>query len=322
MSDIFLIQDEIAHSIVDALELKLAPARPMGIGRPTGDIAAYDYYLRGRQFFHRHGHKDLQFAAEMFARAIEIDPQYALAWAGLADTNSFQYLYLESKKEYLDEATSASQHAITLAPGLAEAHASRGLALMLCKCYPEAEAEFDKAIELNPRQFESYYFYARASVHQGKMDQAEKYFLKASEVRPEDYQSLLLLSRIYRGEGREQDSLKVAKRGLEVAEKHLQNNPDDARAMYLMSGPLVSLGETERARELAERALATNPEDSIILYNVACFYSDIGEIEKALDCLHSADMPAMTNKSWVEHDEDLAPLRGHPRFEELLRKLK
>lgn len=321
MCDVFAIQDEIAHSIVDAMELQLTPDGRTGTSRPQADIAAYEFYLRGRQLFHRHGHKHYTLAAEMFERAIEIDPDYALAWAGLADTNAFRYLYMEAKSEFLDASTNASQKAITLAPDLAEAHASRGLALLLCKCYPEAEQEFEAAIRLNPRQFEPYYFYARASVHQGKMDNAEKYFLKASEVRPEDYQSPLLLSRIYRGQGRTAEATVVSKTGLKAAENSLRYYPDDVRAMYLMTGPLFDMGEVARANELAERALAIDPHDGIVLYNVACFYAQSGELEKALDCLLSAGMPAMANKAWVEHDEDLAPLRGHPRFDALLKTL-
>src|SRR5271170_5141365 len=134
MEDVFAIQDEIAQSIAKALKLMLTEQEKRAIEKaPTTDVQAYDYYLRGRQFFYQFRGKGFEFARQMFARAIVIDPSYARAYAGVADSCSFLYMYFESIDANLREADSASRRALDIDPELAEAHASRGLAVLLNK---------------------------------------------------------------------------------------------------------------------------------------------------------------------------------------------
>ena len=128
----------------------------------------------------------------MFTRAIEKDPNYALAYAGLADCYSYLFTYFDSRKEILEHSISASKKALELDHNLAEAHTARGLAVSLNLQYTDAEKEFEKAIELNPKSCEAYYFYARTCKQQGNNEKAVRLFEKASEVRPEDYQAPLL----------------------------------------------------------------------------------------------------------------------------------
>ena len=94
LTDIFAIQDEITHAIVEQLKVKLLPQEKKSIGQtPTDNIEAYTYYLRGRQFMHRHSKSYYQLARRMFAKAVELDPLYARAYAGIADCDSFLFLH-------------------------------------------------------------------------------------------------------------------------------------------------------------------------------------------------------------------------------------
>jgi len=143
MEDVFAIQDEIAQSIARALRVMLSDTEKQAIAKaPTADVRAYDYYLRGRQFFHQFRGKSFEFARQMFTRAIETDPNYARAYAGIADCCSFLFMYFESSEANLRGADAASRRALDLDPELAEAHASRGLAVALNKRYDEAAKEF------------------------------------------------------------------------------------------------------------------------------------------------------------------------------------
>ena len=171
LEDVFEVQDEIAESIVKALRLVLSEneKRALEQARPE-NVQAYDYYLKGRQFVHQYREKSLQFARRMFQRAIEVDPNFARAYAGLADCSSMLYNWWDAVEANLNQAESASKKALELAPELAEAHASRGFALTLSKRYQEAEQEFETAIHLDPTLFEAYYFYARTSFEQGKLE--------------------------------------------------------------------------------------------------------------------------------------------------------
>ncbi len=317
MEDIFSIQDEIAQHIAGVLEVKLTPST----GTYTQSVEAYDFYLQGWNYFHRVGPKNMALARHLFSKAIELDPAFAKAWAGLADSYGYDYLYYNPLDENLAQSTKASKKALELAPDLAEAHTSRAFAYSLCGEFEQAEREFEQAIRIKPNLFEAHYLYARTCFHKGKLERAAELFEKASEVRPLDYQSLVLLSRVYEGLGQEQSSLDASRRAVAVAEKVLELKGDETRALYLGATPLHRLGRTVEAHHWIERALFVDPDDPTLLYNVACFYSQTGDVDKALDCLERANLPGMANTSWVQNDADLDPLRDQPRFKAILETL-
>src|ERR1041385_8703315 len=142
LTDIFAIQDEITHAIVEQLKVKLLPQEKKSMGKaPTDNVEAYTYYLRGRQFLQRRSTKAYyELARRMFAKAIELDPLYARAYAGIADCDSFLFLQYHGDIA-IDDILNTSAKALALEGGLAEAHASRGLALSLGERYEESEAE-------------------------------------------------------------------------------------------------------------------------------------------------------------------------------------
>src|SRR5439155_620904 len=205
LTDIFAIQDEITHAIVEQLKVKLLPQEKKSIGQtPTDNVEAYTYYLRGRQFMQRHSKSNYQLARRMFAKAVELDPLYARAYAGIADCDSFLFLHYHLEAG-VDSILATSAKALALDNRLAEAHASRGLALSLGQQHEEAIAEFEEATALDPNSFEAHYFYARACVTQGKLERAATLFERAAENKPDDYQALCLLIQIYRSLGRDRD---------------------------------------------------------------------------------------------------------------------
>jgi TolB-like protein len=151
LEDVFAVQDEIAESIVKALRVVLTDEEKRAIEQPRSEnIEAYEYYLRGRQFFYQFREKGLQFARRMFTRAIEIDPDYARAYAGIADCSSQLYKYWDASAANLEQAETASRKALELAPDLAESHASRGFALTLGGHHEQANREFETATSTTP----------------------------------------------------------------------------------------------------------------------------------------------------------------------------
>src|SRR5438552_4211429 len=149
LTDIFAIQDEITHAIVEQLKVKLLPQEKKSIGQmPTANVEAYTYYLRGRDFFHRHSKRYFELARRMFLKAVELDPLYARAYAGIADCDSFLFLWYREDIA-IDSILDTSAKALALDDKLAEAHGSRGLALSLLRDYDKATAEFEQAIALD-----------------------------------------------------------------------------------------------------------------------------------------------------------------------------
>src|SRR5512132_2850825 len=156
MQDVFAIQDEIATSIVNALKLVLTEKEEKAIKKvPTQSVRAYEYYLRGRQLFHQRRGETLDAAEDLYRRAIALDPDYALAYAGLADSSCFRFFEHAGGDEALAQAESASRRALKLDPAHGEAHASRGLALTSQRRFDLAEEEFGRAIELDPLLYEA-----------------------------------------------------------------------------------------------------------------------------------------------------------------------
>jgi adenylate cyclase len=319
LTDIFAIQDEITRTIVDQLKVKLLPEEKKAIEQaPTENVEAYTYYLRGRELFHRGSRPNLQLAKEMFAKAIALDPLYARAYAGAADCDSFLYLdYSEGAS--VDAVMANCSKALQLDADLAEARASRGLALSASQRYQEAEQEFERAIADDPNLFEAHYFYARSCFVRGKLEEAALHWERAAEIKPDDYQSVMLLSGTYRSLGRKQAEIEAARRGVERAERELARNPNNARPAYLGAIAWQKLGQTERAKEWAERALAIDPNDIMTRYNIACLHSVLGDRDRALDLLEellptgNADM-----RAWAQNDSDFVPLHDDPRWQKML----
>jgi TolB-like protein/tetratricopeptide (TPR) repeat protein len=323
IDDVFAIQDEIATSIANALLETLKTDKPLAIHTTsTTDVSAYEYYLRGRQFFKRFRKMDIEYALQMFREAINIDEEFALAWAGYADCHSFLVMYVDPQSNCRGEASTASKRALELDPSLAEAHASRGLACLVCEEFDGAEEEFVRAIELNPNLFEAYYYYARTQFHRGDMKAAAELFQKAAEVDPSDYQSRCLRAQILRGQELREEAATEAAEAVAVIEKHIRWNPDDARAYHLGAGSLVILGDIERAKRWLQRATEIAPEDSVVLYNVACNMAVLGETDKALDYLERAADQGAVSVAWMRNDEDLASLRDDARYKALLRRIE
>ena len=323
LKDIFVIQDEIAKSIAETLLESITPLQQSALKTTSSsDVTAYDCYLRGRQFISRFHKIDIGFARQMFRRSLDLDPDFALAWAGYADCFSLLILYEDPIASYREEARKASQRALELDPGLAEAHASRGLALLISEEYEAAEIDFNKALALNPRLFQAYYYYGRTRFHQGDLEMAAELFQKAAEVEPADYQSRCLRIQILRGTGRMEQAIGEARDAVGVLEKHLEWNPDDARALHLGAGTLTVLGEVERAKRWLNRALEMDPDDSVLLYNVACVFATMGEVEEAVSFLARAAEHGTVNAAWMRNDTDLASLRGDARFQALLKQLE
>jgi TolB-like protein/Flp pilus assembly protein TadD/tRNA A-37 threonylcarbamoyl transferase component Bud32 len=322
LEDVFAIQDEIANNIVLALRVVLSEQEKRAIEKaPTANVEAYDYYLRGRQFFHQFRRTGIQFARRMFERAIDVDPKYALAYAGVADCCAFLYMYWDGSKANLEGAESASRKALDLDPELAEAHASRGFAVSLSRQHAEARREFETALRLNPKLYDAHYLFARTCFQEGKLEEAVRHYADAARVRPEDYQALLLMQGPLTRLGRKADLEATLRQGLRVAEKHLELNPDDARALYLGAGALVLLGERDRGLEWTKRARAIDPEDPGVLYNVACSYAQLGERDDAMACLQQAIQNGFGHREWLENDSDLDSLRSDPRFQTLMKQL-
>ncbi len=318
LEDIFSIQENIAENVATSLQGVLTNKEKEAIRRPETTLEVYEYYLKGWYLLHQ---LVLRESAKMFEKAIELDSSYAPAYAGLADANAWLYEWEGADNADLEAAEKYSHAALKLAPNMAESHSSRGYVLSLGKSYDEAEQEFKEAIRLNSNAFQAYYYYGRSCFARGQIRESAELFQKASDIRREDYQSMILLAQslnvLEPGSGQE-----ATLEGIKRAKSQLELDPNDRRALSLISQSLSDTGEREEGLKMITHALNLYPEDVGVLINGACFFAKTGDKEKALDLLEKVFGKGFGKKDWIEHDPDYDSLRKEPRFKDMLSKLQ
>jgi TolB-like protein/tetratricopeptide (TPR) repeat protein len=326
LDDIFAIQEEIAQAVVRALRPRLGGADGVRLTRAgTQSTPAYEMYLRGRQFLMTLSDNGYRFARQMFRGAIELDPTFAQAHAGLADTCYFMLAW-HLDDDHVDairaEAAAASAEAVRLDPSLAEAHVARGNVLSSQRREAEADAEFRRALELNPSLPHAHYFFARHLFETGRRSEAAAQFEETVRLDPEDLPTWVLIATLQLGLGNREAAAAAGRRAIAAAAVRLRLFPDDVRALYMVGGAEINFGDRQRGLDYLARALELAPGDFATLYNSACGYVHAGEHERALDALDRAVGTGKGSRRWFENDSDLDPLRSHPRFQEILSRLK
>jgi TolB-like protein/tetratricopeptide (TPR) repeat protein len=321
--DVFAMQDEIAESVATSLRGgAVSPREKRALHHALADTAAYELYLRGRQHLPRIRRPDLVTAGDLFRRAIELDPGYGPAYAGLATSHATLYEWFGAGDADLAGAERASQRALELAPDLAEAHVARGCALSLSGRYDDASKAFEESIRLNPNLFDPYYYWARTRFARGDVAGSVTLFRKAAEVRQEDFQSPLLLAQSLTMLGQRDEASAWRREGIRRAERVLALNPLDGRAMSLGALHLLDEGQTERAIEWSTRALELYPNDMSALGNGACLQARLGHADQAIALLERVSAQGWGQRDWLERDPDYDSLRGDPRFQRLLTTFK
>ena len=319
LTDIFAIQDEITGAIVDQLRVRLLAEEKKAIAQaPTSDVEAYELYLRGREFFHRTTRSMLRLARRQFVAATERDPEFARAYAGIANCDTRLASWYGEPIPTEDIIANADK-AIGLDPNLPDAHAARGIALSAAGRDPEAVAAFERAIELDPQNFEAQYFFGHHSIKMRRYELAIELMTRAGELNPDDVQSLSLASTAHRALGHDEQFREVAHQAIRRGERVIARQPENSRAAQMTFSCYGSLGDRDNAMRLIDHALAIDPDDTHLLYNAACASVQLGDKERAIDLLGrwvgrvGADM-----HEWMRQDVDLDPLRDDPRFNALL----
>jgi len=260
LKDIFEIQDTVSRKIVEALKLKLTPTQIQEmVKKPTANIQAYDFYLKGREYYSQADKSNVDFALRMFEKALEIDPDFALAYAGLGDAYVTKYMaYFDKSSTWLDEAERSCKRALNLDANLPEAHRALGRVYQFRKKYPESETEFQKSVQLQPDYAEGHRSLAWLYLEQGKLNQAINTSQKAIAVRPLDKETYLLLGLAYQ-------DLKQIPKALEMFDKAIDIAPDYFRAYYQKGQIFQRQGDYHTAIENYRKATEFGLEPNLYM---------------------------------------------------------
>jgi adenylate cyclase len=317
LDDIFALQDEIAEAIVKALKLQLLPAEKQAIEqRSTTNPEAYKLYLMARQYNATGNSRHRDITVRLCQRAVEIDPEYARAWALLAISQANRRLV---NVDTGDTGWRAAERALALQADLAEAHAAKGRILGDAGRYDEALGEHATALRLDPDGYEVNAAAARCYIGMRRNKDAVGCLERAAAAIETDFWALGMAIQSYEAVGDIDGAKSAARRCLERVEKAIVAEPDHGLAIGWGVSALVALNEVDRAKEWTARARLLDPDNTNLNFNLACNMVSLGELDTAIELLSPIITRAQRqNLVWFESDTSLDPIRGDPRYQALV----
>jgi serine/threonine protein kinase/Tfp pilus assembly protein PilF len=352
VEDVFAIQDEIARTIVEHLRVKLTTAQDEALGRrQTENIEAYELYLRGKHCSYRWNIPGMvEKALQYFEAALVKDPEYALAYHGVADVYSILGLYaFLPPAEVLDRAIAAATRAVELAPGSAEAQTSLGFVQMLDWDWQAAESSLRQAINLNSRYAQAHNFLAwllstynrqteateavrigqeldpfspaangisaLVSYHARRYDEAIRDSQRALERDPTSALSLMCISMSHAAKGAHKQAILHADRGVSLSSE-VNFLRGILGAVYAMAG------EKEAARRVLDDLLERSRQTYVGPTVISWIYSHLGERDRAFEWLEKAYDQRDCTLGFGLRAPMYDVIRDDARFGELLTKLR
>jgi serine/threonine protein kinase/Flp pilus assembly protein TadD len=318
MKDVFEVQDEIARKIAEALRITLSPQEQEAIAeKPTANLQAYDQYLRGKSYARRMTRQDLEFALQMFENAVTLDPNFALAYAAIANTCAQQHYNYGRDPVWMERARTASQKAVALRPGLPEVLVGQAWILYAAGQHDEAARCAQKAIDTKRDCEGAYYLLGRALFASGRYQEVANMAEAALDSSGEDYNIYVPILNSLGALGKEETLRNVMQRRLAALEHQLKLVPEDARARVLLATSYAAMGRPEDAIREANMAVTLRANEATVLYNAACVFCLLKRKPEALETLRKAWEAGFRDAVWARRDTDLSFLRGDPEFERL-----
>ena len=319
MKDVFEVQDEIARSITQALRVALSPQEENAIAeKPTENLQAYDYFLRGRSFARRGTRTDLEFAMQMYERAVVLDANFALAHAGIAHVCGLLHYFHEPQAKWVQRGMAACERALRADPGLAEGLAARAFVLYAQGKLEQAVDYARLAIDRKPNCEGAYYLLGRALFQSDRLQEAADIVDRALEASGDDYNVYIPYDMACERLGMKEISRQIRQKQVRVLEQQLESVPDDVRARIILSNAYAYFGNEDGAARELKRAVALRPEDPNVLYNAACSFALLNKRAEALEHLKKAWDAGYVNLDWAARDPDLACLHDDPEFQRLI----
>jgi non-specific serine/threonine protein kinase len=317
LEDVFAIQEEIARSIAQALRITLTPQEEKRMARkPTENPQAYDFYLRGRSYTRR---ENMDYALQMFEQAIQLDPSFALAHAGIAHLCGLIYELRDQNPNWIEQGLAACDRAAALEPDLPEVLVAHAHIFYAQKKYGEATLLAQRAIERKPDCEGAWSTLGRAFFACGRFEEAAALTERAIEANGDDYNTYLPYINSLQRMGRNEEVEHVRERMIKVLRQQLELVPEDVRARILLAGMLAHLKQhADEAGRLLQTAVALRPGDPNTLFNAACTYGVLGKKAEALETLKKAFAAGYGNPNWVANDPDLDCLHDDPEFQKLV----
>jgi TolB-like protein/Tfp pilus assembly protein PilF len=318
MKDVFEVQDEIARNIAEALRITLTPQEQAALAaKPTENLQAYDLYLRGKNYARRMTRQDLEFALQMFENAVSLDPNFALAYAAIANVCAQTHYNYGRDPIWLKRAEIASQRAVGLQPQLPEVLVAQAWILYAAQNYAEAVNCVQKAIDRKRDCEGAYYLLCRALFASGRYQELANIADKALDASGEDYNCYVPIMNALDVMGKQESLRNTRQRLVTALESHLKHVPEDARARILLASSYAAMDRSDDALREANFAVALRSNEATVLYNAACVFNVLKRKTDAMEALKKAWDAGFKDADWARRDPELSSLHGDAEFERL-----
>jgi adenylate cyclase len=320
IEDVFGIQEQVSKKIVNSLQLKLTPKEKVALGkRATMNSDAYDANLRAREFLFRYTKSYLLLAIDLFQNAIDLDPKYAAAYAGMAEACALLYETHDKNPKWIKKAEEASVIALIYDPASSEAYSALGLVYYNKNLPKEALEATEKAISFDPDNFFAYWVRGRLYRVMDRDAEAIFDFNKVLELNGDFHSPYGDLQMAYETLHDKKNLQETVERAALFYPTYLLHHPDDSRAHQFYAFTLKRLGRLEEAKIEMQKGIEQNPNDPIIVYNAACFYALIDDKTAAIENLKKAIDNGFENYNYIKHDPDIKSLENEPDFIALMK---
>jgi TolB-like protein/Flp pilus assembly protein TadD len=350
MQDIFAVRSEVAQKVAETLKVRLLGEEKRKIDKkPTENLEAYNLYRQGRYYSDKLSEADMKKAVPFFEQAVEKDPRFALAYAGIADNYVLAADTYIAPREAFSKAKEAAQKAIELDDSLAEAHASLGFVHFHYDWdWVAAEKECKRAIELNPQSAQSYMIYTHFLAGIGRFDEANTFGARGLELDPLSVSTHFFLGWSSLFAGRYDDAIaKLSKaveldpsngwvrmflgraylfkgmpqRAVEVMETALRLSPDDSYALGYLGYTYAVTGRRADALKILQRLDEMEKHRYVSRFAHVYIYTGLGDKNKAFEWLEKAYQERSDSLAWFRFDPESKTLQSDPRFAALMRKV-
>jgi serine/threonine protein kinase/Flp pilus assembly protein TadD len=324
VEDIFDLQNEVSQKIVDALKISLSDTeRQLLTQKPTDDLRAYDFYMRGRELLYLKGRRNTESAIEMFASAIALDPGFASSYAGLAEGYSAMYEWYDGSSSWLSKAIEMNQKALALEPTSLDAKFAIANVYFHHRRFAESIRTIEEILRDNPEFYPGYLRLGMIAELSNDLEGALKHYRRAADLKPYDEDPWRYLAGVYlklaKVDAAEEAALKV----VEITSRKLEASLDDTIVMSRLAEAYARFGSIEEAKATLKRVLELEPNDGLAVYNCACAYALLGEKEASLIMLRRAFQSGFrTVAHWARMDSAFHSLRGNQEFQQLLTELQ
>ena len=324
VEDIFDLQNEVSQNIVHALKISLSDSeRQLLTQKPTDDLRAYDFYMRGRELLYLKGKRNTEGAIEMFANAVAIDPSFASSYAGLAEAYSSMYEWYDGNSSWLTKAIEMNQKALELEPTLLDAKFGIAMVYFHHRRFSESKRNIEEILKENSEYYPGYLRLGMIAELSHDLQGALKYYRRAAELKPYDEDSWIFLAGIYRKLSKVQSAEKAELKVVEITSRKLEASLDDVIVMSRLAEAYARFGSQEEANATLKRVLELEPNDGLAVYNCSCTYALLGEKQASLILLRRAyDSGFKTVAHWARTDNAFDSMRGDQEFEQLLTEMQ